>query len=137
MVNLYYEQKFIILHINTILTSFIFKQFYRMFTNTWFSQNKHYDIQPPQLYTQAGLVLRQGYIPEKQRANPTQNSHLKQCISWRLGDWKLHPIQCIITPLVDKRTWRVHTYCIYSIHTFLYNIFIYLSYNKIVIDSHP
>jgi hypothetical protein len=27
----------------------------------------------------AGLVLRHGYIPEKHRANQTQNSHLRQC----------------------------------------------------------
>ena len=31
---------------------------------------------------QAGLVLCQGYIPEKL----TQNSHLKQCIAWGLGE---------------------------------------------------
>lgn len=33
---------------------------------------------------QAGLILRQGYIPEKRCANQTQNSHLKQCIPWGL-----------------------------------------------------
>ena len=35
---------------------------------------------------QAGLILHQGYIPEKSHTNRTQNSHLKQYISWRLGD---------------------------------------------------
>jgi hypothetical protein len=35
---------------------------------------------------QAGLILHQGYIPEKHRANQMQSSHLKQCISWRLGN---------------------------------------------------
>ena len=35
---------------------------------------------------QAGLVLRHGYVPEKRRANRTQNSRLKQCISWGLED---------------------------------------------------
>ena len=30
---------------------------------------------------QAGLVLCQGYVPEKQRTDQTQNSNLKQCIS--------------------------------------------------------
>ena len=34
---------------------------------------------------QAGLVLCQGYFPEKRRANQIQNSHLKLCISWGLG----------------------------------------------------
>jgi hypothetical protein len=34
----------------------------------------------------ADLVLRQGYVLEKRRANRTQNSHLKQCISWGLGE---------------------------------------------------
>jgi len=31
---------------------------------------------------QAGLVLHQRHVPEKHCANQTQNSHLKQCISW-------------------------------------------------------
>jgi len=31
---------------------------------------------------QAGLILRQGYVPEKRLANQTHNSHLQQCISW-------------------------------------------------------
>ena len=35
---------------------------------------------------QAGLVLCQGYIPGKRCANQTRSSHLKQCISWGLGD---------------------------------------------------
>ena len=34
---------------------------------------------------QAGLLLPQGYATEKRRLNLTQNSHLKQCISWGLG----------------------------------------------------
>ena len=82
---------------------------------------------------QVVLVLRQGYVPEKRRTNRTQNSHLKQCISWVLGDWQPHPLQCMTIPLEDIRTCRVYVYCIYSIytfifsiHTFLYNIFIYL-----------
>jgi hypothetical protein len=41
---------------------------------------------------QAGLVLRHGYVPDKRRANRTQNSHLKQCISWRLGGWQPRPV---------------------------------------------
>jgi hypothetical protein len=41
---------------------------------------------------QVFLVLRQGYVPEKRRTNRTQNSHLKQCISWGLGDWQPRPI---------------------------------------------
>jgi hypothetical protein len=27
-----------------------------------------------------------GYVPETHHANGVQNSHLKQCISWILGD---------------------------------------------------
>ena len=34
------------------------------------------------LYVQAGLILHQGYIPEKCRTNWAQISHLKQYISW-------------------------------------------------------
>ena len=30
---------------------------------------------------EVGLVLRQGYVPEKHCANRTQNSHLNHCIS--------------------------------------------------------
>jgi len=40
---------------------------------------------------QAGLVIHQGYVHEKRHANWTQYSHLKQCISWGLGDWQSHP----------------------------------------------
>jgi hypothetical protein len=39
-------------------------------------------------YIEAGLILCQGYIPEKvdqNHANRTPNSHLTQCISWGLG----------------------------------------------------
>jgi len=32
-----------------------------------------------------GLILYQGYVPEKRSTNQTQNSHLKQCVSG-LGD---------------------------------------------------
>jgi hypothetical protein len=35
---------------------------------------------------QAGLVLCQGYVPEKHRANQTKSSHSKQCIAYGLGD---------------------------------------------------
>jgi len=38
------------------------------------------------LQLRAGLILCQGYIPEKCHTNRTQNSHLKQCMSWGLGD---------------------------------------------------
>jgi hypothetical protein len=47
-------------------------------------------------YIQAGLILCQGYIPEKHAdqnyATRTQNSHLTGCISWELGDWQPHTI---------------------------------------------
>jgi len=78
----------------------------------------------------AGLVLCQGYDPDKRRANWTQNSHFKQCISW--GVWQFHPIQCMTIPLVNVQSYRVQVYCIcsiytfiYTINTFLYNIFTY------------
>jgi len=35
---------------------------------------------------QAGLILWQGYVPEKRHANWKQSAHLKQCISCGLGD---------------------------------------------------
>jgi hypothetical protein len=35
---------------------------------------------------QVALVLHQGYVPEKHRENRIQNSHLKQCLSWGLGN---------------------------------------------------
>jgi len=35
---------------------------------------------------QAGLVLCQGYGPEKHRAKQTKNSHLKQCIAYGFGE---------------------------------------------------
>ena len=38
------------------------------------------------LTVQTGLGLCQGYVPEKCHTNRTQNSHLKQCISWGLED---------------------------------------------------
>jgi hypothetical protein len=43
-------------------------------------------------WVQAGIVLCQGYTPEKNHANQTQNSHIKQCISWGSEDWQSHPI---------------------------------------------
>jgi hypothetical protein len=39
---------------------------------------------------QVTLVLRQGYVPEKRRADRVPNSHLKQCMYWgvrRLTTW--------------------------------------------------
>ena len=97
---------------------------------------------------QVVLVLRQGCVPEKShtnwnRANQTQNSHLKD-ISWWLGDWQPHPIYCITIPLVDIQICRVCMHCIcsiyaflYRIHTFLYNMFTYFWCNKNARDSHP
>ena len=38
------------------------------------------------IHIQAGIFLRQDYVPEKLLSNRTQNSHLQQCISWVLGD---------------------------------------------------
>jgi hypothetical protein len=38
------------------------------------------------MFIQVLFVLRQGYLPEKCGARQTQNSHLKQCIFWGLGD---------------------------------------------------
>ena len=66
----------------------------------------HLLYEPPLL--QAGLIFRQGYVPDKRpinrnRANRTQNPHLKQCISWRLGDWK--PLSYV----VYDNTTIVHT----------------------------
>jgi len=84
--------------------------------------------------TQAGLVLRQGYIPEKCRANQncakwTQNSHWKQCISWGLRDWQPH--------LYSVRLYHYWTsgpveysLTIYTVHTQFYTIYLFI-YNVI------
>jgi len=70
---------------------------------------------------QAVVILCEGYDPEKFHANWnctnwTYNSHLKHCISWRLGDWSSNPLWYITTPLVDIWTCGYITvYCIYSI----------------------
>jgi len=37
-------------------------------------------------HIQAGLILRRSYVPKKYRTQQTENSHLKQSISWGLGD---------------------------------------------------
>ena len=39
-----------------------------------------------QFCVQVVLVLRQGYVPEKRRANQSAQIKHKQCISWELGD---------------------------------------------------
>jgi hypothetical protein len=43
-----------------------------------------------------------------------------------LADWHPHPIQCMLTTLLDTRTCTANLYCIYSIYTFLYSIHILL-----------
>ena len=106
-------------------------------SNTYF--NMHWVI----VYIQAGLLC-QDYIPEKFHTNQTQNSNLKQCISWGLGDWHPHPIKFMIIPWVDIETCRVYMYCIYSIftslcsiHKFMYKTFIYFWCSKNVSALHP
>jgi len=90
----------------------------------------------------------------KSHTNWTLNSHVKQCISSGLGEWKPHSIDCMTIPLAYIWTCRVHIYiythththiyytrmnvcCIYNIYriiyskcTFLYNILIYFWCNK-------
>jgi len=61
---------------------------------------------------QAGLILCQGYFPDKCSTNKTQNPHLKQCISWGLVDWQPRPIQRMTIPQVDIWTCRAYIYCI-------------------------
>ena len=72
-----------------------------------------------EIKVQAVLILLQGYVPEKYHANQTQNSSLKKCISWGVRG-------LTSSYTVGMQTCRVHIYCIYSIYTFLYNVFIYL-----------
>jgi len=43
------------------------------------------------IHERAGLVLCQGHVPEKITLIK-QNSHLKQCVSGGLGDWKPNPV---------------------------------------------
>ena len=83
---------------------------------------------------QAGLVLQQDYIPGEHHTNLTQNSHFKQCFLWELGDLQPHPIYCMTVPLVDINCKVCVCVCVlytflYSIHTFLYSIFIYDAIN--------
>ena len=56
----------------------------------WFYIHNIPCISATSFIIRAGLVLRQGYIPEEHGADRTQNSHLKQCISWGLENWQLH-----------------------------------------------
>lgn len=71
------------------------------------------------ILTKFYFTLCQGYVHEKRHASQTQNSHLNWCSVW--------------LPLVVTQTCRVYMCCIcsvytflYSIHTFLCLIFIYL-----------
>ena len=79
------------------------------------TSNTYFNVQQFILYTLEGLLC-QDYFPEKFRTNQTQNSNLKQCISWGLGDWHPHDIKFMIIPLVGIRTCRVYIYFIYSIY---------------------
>ena len=53
----------------------------------WITEQKHRTFT-----VQAGLVLHQGYAPEKHGTNGTQNFHLKQCFSLQLGVCQPHPV---------------------------------------------
>jgi hypothetical protein len=62
------------------------------------AQSKKHDML--EIRFQAGLISHQEHVTEKQctyqnQANKTQNSHLKYCIFWGLGDCHPHPIQCM------------------------------------------
>jgi len=57
---------------------------------------------------------------KQNRTNWTQNSHFKQCNSWGLRDWQLHPIYCMTIPLVDIWLCRVYMYCLNSVCTFMF-----------------
>jgi len=72
---------------------------------------------------QAGLVICQGYLPEKHHANQTQNSHLKQYISWGLKEWQ--PRMTI--SLVNIQTCRVYIYTYLYLRT-LYHMHFYTVY---------
>jgi hypothetical protein len=86
-------------------------------------------------HIQGGLVLCQSYIPENYHTQQTQNSHLKQCISWGLGDWP-HPIQRLTIPLVNMQTCKVYVLYIQNIYIYIYiyfyiYIYIYWHYNPL------
>ena len=71
---------------------------------------------------QAGLVLRQGYVPEKKmRKLKSRKSKaefpFKTVYFLRFNGSTPHPIQCMTTPLVDIRTCRVYNYILYVHHT--------------------
>jgi len=72
---------------------------------------------------QADLPLCHSNFREKCAQDQTQNSHLKQCISWGYGiDNSI--LQCTSVFLPDTQNCSVFISCIYSIYTFLYNILI-------------
>jgi hypothetical protein len=86
-------------------------------------------LQHPHLYSGhyllsllAGLILRQGYIPENYCANQTQNYHLKLYFPGVAG---LKTSSCILYDYATGGYTAVYMYCIYSIHTLLCNICIY------------
>lgn len=48
------------------------------------------------------VSLHQGYVPEKRCTYQTQNSCLKQCISWSSGDRHPHPVQYMSIAYVNS-----------------------------------
>ena len=68
------------------------------------------------------FILHHGYVPQKYCSNWTQNSHLKQRISLGLGGLTTSPIQCMTIPLLDTWTCGIYMHCVYSTYTFLYSI---------------
>jgi hypothetical protein len=68
---------------------------------------------------QAGFILCHGYSSEKLKSQKfTQNFHLKQHISWRVGDWQSHSILCMTIPLIDIQTcksiYALYAQCMYA-----------------------
>jgi len=72
-----------------------------------------------QKYRQVSFYAR--VTDQKSHANQTQNSHLKQCISWVLGDCEPHPIQSMTIILVNNRPveYYILLYNIQYIYLFL------------------
>jgi hypothetical protein len=87
-----------------------------MFTNAWFSQNKHYDIQPTQLYTQAGLISWET-TRKSNTEFPLKTMHFLEVRRFKTPTYTVYDYTA---------SGQIDLQSTYSINTFLYNICIYL-----------
>jgi hypothetical protein len=74
---------------------------------------------------QAGLILCQGYVPEKRCANWAQNSRLKRCISWGLGQLTASSYK-VYDCTTSGHTCTIHTVCIHLCRGYIHFYAIYM-----------